>query len=182
MNHDDTKKLVKLLAGLFPNQLTVEQGRFAAEKFREFECADVERAIKTHRESGATKEGFIDWKNLFEGCRAASKSRSEGEENFRREGTWADVYRRQRQELADAGDYEVVLRVHRRWWWRCGKRDSYRSQITASCVTRLIVFGMSQADAEKWTEVVFDDSPDYFRQCLEEIRDAAAQPEQGLLV
>lgn len=177
MTRDESKNLAMLLGKLFPGQLTPERYRFVAERFLELEAADVEKAIKEHR---AARE-FVTENELLEGCRAVAKRRIVAADNTRKEGTWADVYRRQREDLRDATDFEVVLRVHRGWWMKCGKSDGYRRQFEHSCVVKLQTFGMDLEAAQRWTAAVFDDSPDYFRQCLEELRAAAAQPGQGAL-
>lgn len=174
MTNDDAKKLVKMLGGLFPNQLTQEQARFAYHRFREFERADVERAIKQHREHGATKDGFIDWKNLFEGCRAAAKSLVRTAEDAKNEGSWCDVYRRQRSEFVGKSDYEVVLRIHRGWWFRSGRTDGSRTQFRSSCVNLLVSCGMDAAAAAGWAEAMLDPSSSYFSQCLDELRGGRA--------
>ena len=186
MTRAEVKSCVHLLGQLFPGQLTEEQARLAVEKIQELDHADVERAIKAHREAYE----FITWPQLFEACRAAERERAErgraaakaaepGVDNSKREGSWADVYRRQNPQLAGASDYEVVLRVHRGWWFRCGGSAGYRKMIVYSCTSKLVSFGMDPADAEKWAETVFEDSPEFFRQCLDEIR-AVAEPREAV--
>jgi hypothetical protein len=168
MTADDAKQFVKLLAGLFPNQLTQDQARFAADRFKVFEPGDVRKAIAAHRET----HEFINWPQLFEGCRATAKAKEQGAEYARREGTWADVYRRQNpKQLAGASNVEVALRVHRGWWFRCGKSDSHRKQFHYSCRMQLLANGMGEEDAERWAETVFNDDAAYFARVLQEVRE-----------
>src|SRR4051812_1624070 len=119
MNPAEVKKAVFLLGQLFPSQLTEELARFARDEFKGFEAADVEKAMRTHR---ATRE-FINWPQLLEGCRAVAGARTKAEGNASREGSWCDVYRRQRPDLADKSDLEVILRIHRGWWQKCNKSE-----------------------------------------------------------
>jgi len=175
---DDAKRLATLLGKLFPSQLTPELYRFVADGLSQFDVGDAEKAIKSHR---AARE-FVAPNELFEGCRAAANARVKVSETTRKEGTWADVFRRQRPDLAKASDYEVVLRIHRGWWFKCSKSDGYRRQIDHSCTSLLIRFGMEQAAAEQWAATVFEEGPEFFRQCLEEIRSAAADPAQMALM
>jgi hypothetical protein len=101
-----------------------------AAKFRDFDYADAMKAIAAHRESPHVTEnkGFIDWGQLMEGCRAAVAAREQSRDNSRREGSWCDVYRRQRPDLKDSADVEVVMHVHRGWWLnrKCSQTDGYR--------------------------------------------------------
>jgi hypothetical protein len=189
MNADDAKKCVAYLVGLFPNQLTKDLLRFAAAEFAAFEVVDVRKAAREHR----GRFEFVKWPELLEGCRLAAELRTGGQsraaakaedfhpDNARREGSWCDVRRRQTPYLRGAGDVEVVLRVYRGWWFKCARSDSYRSQIEASCRGQLIATGMSEADAATWAATVFEESPEYFRQVLGEVRQAAAEPAQEVM-
>src|SRR5687768_14326542 len=118
MNRDDAKKMVKLLSGLFDSKpLTEDQARYAAQEFRAFELADVERAIREHR----GQYTFIEWPELLEACRAPlreeadrTRAATKGAVPVTRNAadeSWCDVRRRQSPQLQNAGDLEVILRV-----------------------------------------------------------------------
>ena len=175
MTVKDAHNCVTLLAKLFPAQVTKEQQRHAVEEFRAFERPDVEKVIHNHRSTFRS----IDWPTLYEACRVAN---TKSEDKSLREGSWADVFRRQCPHLKDACDAEVVLRVHRGWWFRGSRSTGDRRSIENSAVNLLIRFGFGADDARQWAEAVFDESPEFFRQCLEELRNAAAQPAQSTFV
>lgn len=172
MTEDEAKKCVKLLVGLFPAQMTPEQFRNAVVEFRAFEIANAQEAIKVHRAS----HEFITWPQLFEGCRAVSAAKGEGA--ARNEGSWCDIYRRQVPQLQGLPDVEVVLRIHRGWWFKCSKSDGYRRHFEHSCTSQLIVAGMKPEDAPQWAATVFEESVEYFRQVLDELRAAAAPAQE----
>lgn len=165
------KSLVKLLSELFPNQLTPAQAREAAQRFKGHASADVERAIKDHR---AAHE-FVNWPQLYEGCRAAAK-RGMAAKSQDREGTWCDVFRRQNPQLEGRSDVEVILRVHRAWWHMAlngvfGGTDASRHHLKLSCVYALMLGPkFDQATADAYAATVFEESPEYFRQVLEDLR------------
>lgn len=172
MTVNDARKCALLLAKLFPAQLTKEQQQHAIEEFRAWELADVEKVIRHHRSAFQA----IDWPALFEACRTAN---NKSEDKSLREGSWADVFRRQCPHLKDASDPEVVLRVHRGWWHKGRRTEADRRGLENSCVNLLIRFGFDADGARRWAETVFEESPEFFRQCLEELRTAAAQPAQS---
>ena len=167
MNPTEAKDVVAYLAKLFPGQMTDELMRHARDRLLAYDERPARKAIADHRDA----HEFINWPQLWEGCRAASQG--DGPKSPR-EPSWFDVYRRQRPQLKDAGDAEVVLRVHRDWWVRCSKSDSYRRQFGASCASLLVAAGMTPEAAREWAGAIFDDSPDFFRRCLEELRNTAA--------
>lgn len=166
MNLKEAKDVVAYLAKMFPGQLTDELVVHARNRLLGYDERAARKAIADHRDA----HEFVTWPQLWEGCRVASVA--EGPKKLD-EQSWFDVYRRQRPQLRDRDDAEVALRVHRDWWFRCGKSDSYRRQMETSCVAQLVSAGMTDADAREWVVAVFDPSPDYFRQCLEELRQSA---------
>jgi hypothetical protein len=165
MKPDEANKALKYLAGLFPCQLTTETGTWFLRHFRDFDYSDVIKAIDAHRESPhvTANKGFLDCGQLLEGCRAEANARQKGRAFARREGSWADVYRRLRPDLKDSTDVEVVMHVHRGWWRRCGKSDGYRRQFERSCVSLLVSFGIPPESAALAADAVFGAPDDYDR-------------------
>jgi hypothetical protein len=170
MTKDDAKKLASRLGKQFPGQLTDERYRSIARRFEAYDVADVAQAIEEHR---ATRE-FVTENELYEGIRAAGNAKVKVAETTRHEGSWADVRRRQNPSLAARSDYEVILRIHREFWFRCGKRPSYREKFERECRTLLTVHGMTDDVAGQWAAAVFDDAPGFFQSCLDELRGDAA--------
>lgn len=124
MKPDEAQKLVREVATLFPLQVTQAQGKWLAEQFSPLSQPACAAAIKEHR---ATRQKW-DLSQLIEGCKAAEHADDVSRDNARREGTLVDVYRRQRLDLAKAGDVEVILRVHRGWWY-AARQSVYRQRI-----------------------------------------------------
>lgn len=170
MTKDEAKKCVKKLGGLFPGQLTQDQAEWALKRFLEFEYADVVKAIDGHRESPAVtaNKGFIEWTQLMEGCRAAARAQDKRGAMFsRREGSWADIRRRQRPDLAEATDAEVVMRIHRGWWLKWPKTDGWRAKLHRECAHELVNAGVTLAAASIAAEAVFGEQVDFDRAVLE---------------
>lgn len=126
MDIKTAQKMVRILAGLFPNQVSQEQSKLYIREFQAFEERIVYAAIIEHRKSPDLKGGFLDFGKLLEGCQsnargaaAASRPRTSiADQSF------ASVYRQQRPDLAGAGDYEVILRILRGFWFRASARES----------------------------------------------------------
>ena len=186
MNHAEAENLVtKTLAGLFPNQLSGEQARFAAREFLPFSVAGASRAIREHRKA----HEFISWPKLLEGCRAAEHDANRGVNLAEREQSWCDVQRRLHPQLDGRCDVEVILRVHRQWAaLAVGGGEfaemsaGYRRQIETSCKAKLVEVafpaGVVQTDEEAaatfvWVaqtaELVFA-SVETFKQVLSDLR------------
>lgn len=177
MNHDEAVKMAQKLGSLF-QPLTQAQAKLAIAEFEAFSRGAVEKAIDQHRKGGGTREGFIDWPQLFEGCRAAEasgKSTGKGTATPTVDLSWADVYRKRDPALAQAGDYEVCLRVHRGWWIRSSRSIGYRALFLSGCRSTLISLGMEIAAAACAAEAILH-SPEMFRLALQDLRDNVAKP------
>jgi hypothetical protein len=167
VNLKEAKDVVAYLAKMFPGQLTDELVVHARNRLLGYDERAARKAIADHRDA----HEFVTWPQLWEGCRVASVA--EGPKKLDAQ-SWADVYRRQCPQLAQASDAEVALRVHRGWWFRGPKTEACRRQLETSCAAQLVSAGMTIDDAKTWTAAAFDGAPDYFRQCLEELRQPAA--------
>jgi hypothetical protein len=177
MTEHEAIDCAKLLAKLFPNQLTVETAQQARDEFKKYRIEIVETAIRAHKLLPDLHNGFHNMGRLIEACKIAEQKDHEKTSPTNREGSWCDVRRRQNDYLKDCGDAEVILRVHRGWWFKEGvsKSEGYRRQIESSAKNLLMmVCRLSQADADSWTATIFDENVNYFRQVLEDLR--SSQP------
>lgn len=204
MNSTEALRLAKKLGSLF-QPLTQEQSKMAIREFAAYSAAAVDHAIHEHRVSGGTREGFIDWRQLFEGCRAAEA----GESRAPREvpcPSFADVIRGQWAQVRDRGDYEVLLRYWRGDWWRYEPRyrtrrdgletqrahlspeafaeavrrldeqcDGYRAKCETGAANSLIAAGVDP-DGARIAAAAILDPPEVFRLVLEDLRQTQAGP------
>ena len=177
MNRNEAIEQVKQLAKLFaPQMVTKEQAEFAAKEFSAFPQKAVASAIADHRRT----HEFINWPQLFEGCRAAERGQGmELKVYTAKECSRADIIRRQCRYLTDVkDDREVYLRYYQGEWHEYEKRrvmygDEYLSRqmkrIGAECALHLVETKMDQAKAKEWAAMIFA-SPDHFKLALGQLR------------
>lgn len=170
MKPDEVTKAVKLLGDLFPGQLTTETVKLLREQWLPLSFDAVSKACKAHKCSPDLKDGFMHVGKLLEGCRAAAHAEKAQTLTTSREGSWCDVRRRQNPQLAGRCDVEVIVRVHRDWWWRDRDRkgEGYRRQIEASLL--YLLHDAGDGAAEAWVPYVFDAEPVDFAQSLRDLR------------
>lgn len=181
MTKDKASECARVLANNFPNQVNQEQARTFMEQVSalDFDCAVA--AIRAHK---ATRmDGFWNMAQLLEGCRAAERSADQATLNNRREGTNADVYRRQTPQMRNATDIEVILRVHRGWWHKCSRSDGYRRKFESSAKYQIYMAMMADVLGEptdqraseaseiaaRFAETIFAD-PETFALSLQDVR------------
>lgn len=173
MRLDEAKQFAVWVAKLFPSQITPEQARFLRDELLPFRPDAATRAIKAHR---AAHE-FFSGPQLIEGCRAAERgATSAPQDNGDREPSWCDVRRRQNPQLGNAGDYEVVVRVHRQWWNGRGKPVGGRPSIEGSCRRLLAACGMEPEAAGTWAAYAMDAEPRDFPAGLDDLRQWDSRP------
>ncbi len=170
MKSKEADACVAYLGGQFPARLTTANGKLLMRQFLNFEQPIVMRAIDWFKLNHEFRSGEFEMKPLIEAIRNEErKARQGGSESTQKEGTWFDVWRRLRPQLAGRGDVEVCLRVHRQWLIEGG--ENYREKFLASCRNTLYVAGMQKAeDRQRYAETILLD-PDSFRQALEDVRD-----------
>lgn len=179
MNESDAVRLCGVLAGLFPNQLSDEQIRFALDEFRA--CADAaatEAAIKEHRRTCE----FVDWPALLRAIRPAAPAAPTGPWS-RREGSPAQVIVQQNPKYDTLHPYEVVLRFHRACWLNCGKSPTYAATFRNDCRNMLIREGMVKSEgregphdfswADRAAETIFVEDRIEFDAALQDVLDNA---------
>lgn len=181
MNPEDSKKAIRLLVSLFSGQtITQEQGALLREEFAALSFSPVTAAIKDHRKS----HEFLSIPQLLEGCRAAERGDgTEKTETTKSEGSWFDVRRRQNPQYRNRHDVEVALRVYRGWWLKSPRTDAWRKKLANACTVQLLGASplteggdrLDTAGAEEWAMTIFE-PPEFFSQCLEQIRDTVPAP------
>lgn len=189
MKPDEVKKAMTKLGGMFPGQFTQEQGKLLAKEFAGLSFAAVCKAIDQHRMNPELKDGFMHVGKLLEGCRAAEHEAEFGPRIAQREQTWCDVQRRLHPQLAQAGDLEVILRVHRQWAVRAAGGDDFtqmsdgnRKMIETSCKSQLMAIAYDPgeeptAQQSAQTSVWIDEMAEWvwvsvedFRRMLDDVR------------
>lgn len=172
MNIDQSKKLGAKLTGLFPT-VTSEQCRAAIHEFLAFSFEAVDRAIEAHHKA----HDFVNFPQLYEGCRAAHQASSMEPRTLPNQ-SFADVIRGQDAQLRPVkSDLEVILRSYRKQVYAGGGRC--RDMLRRQCVSSLIVgvwingFAFNPKSAAEWAETIFSE-PDHFRYVLDQIRNKTA--------
>jgi len=172
----ETKEVIKLIGELFLGQVTESVAKLIREDLGEYPKAMVMEAIKEHRR---TRE-MLSYPQLIEGVRSVKRRQEHGQTTTKNEGSLADVFRRTHPWLAGVpSDAEVIVRKYRQDW-HCGwASDGYRRGISHSCASALKAeCGMDEATADSWANVtdgaIFEVRPDFFLQCLNELRGARA--------
>jgi hypothetical protein len=172
MSPEEAKGLAKWIAKLFTGQVTAEQAKLLRDELLPFGLAAAKEAIKNHR----TSHEFLSIPQLLEGCRAAERgATSQPTSTTQREGSRADVYRRQNPRLAAcATDLEVVLRVARIQWHASRQRPSYRSKIETELRNDEAMRALPDEVPDAWTAYVFEASAGDFDLALEDLRSVGA--------
>lgn len=154
MNQIEVKKVLKLIGGMFPGRVTEEQMIALADRLRQFSYVAAAKAVNDH----CFNHEFLSFPQLIEGCRSAEQtSKLSPRQNFP-SMSFADIYRRQRPDLTDANDFEVVIRVHRSWWISQTRTAPLRAKLERSCAAALISVGMPANEALQWVAYIFLDS------------------------
>jgi hypothetical protein len=175
VNAKEVSDAIKTLCGLFMGQVSDESVLQLRKDFAPFSRQAVFRAIAEHRKSPSLKNGYWNYGQLIELCNRTERGEQLEARQFVPAQTFAAIYRQQRPDLAKAGDFEVIIRVHRSWWRAVCIRgrfhDGYRRHFFASCVTALINAGMTERDAETWAAYPFlDEGPTTLQHWLNEVR------------
>lgn len=199
MTKDQATKCVSRLAKLFMGQVNDAHVVLLVKGFLPLSIAAVEGAIDEHRTSPDLVNGFWNMGNLLEECRAAERGpHVQKTGQFIPDQSFAAVYRKQRPDLRDANDYEVIIRVHRGFLRDClrdappdetfqasgpfriyiGRRSAsygYFRKFENSCREALISAGMDVKEnpgvAEIWTRYLFLEEARDCAQWLEQVRD-----------
>lgn len=183
MTPKESKACVGQFAALFAGKVNSAQGDLLAEKLKPYSFEVAIKAIKAHVFSQAVREGhgFPSLPALFDSLatldregREAAKVSEEETRRAKCNETWADVYRRQSLSptMKVAGDVEVALRYYRGLWFgKAMKRECYKVKLLHDCVMTLWnIPGMDEASSRSFAATVFEESVDYFRRVLEQVR------------
>lgn len=172
MKFKHAKDCIEYLGSQFPGRLTTGMGKLLLRQFTNFDRDCVMQAIDSFTLNHEFKSADIEPKALLDAIRAEQRKTKPTGENAKPEGSWADVWRRLRPQLAGKGDVEVCLRVHRQWLVFGG--ESNREKFLASCRNTLVGMGMPIADAPRYVETILLD-PGSFQQVLYDLRDNPPQ-------
>ncbi len=171
MNGDELKRATKHLGGLFSGQVTQELAILIKKDWQRFEFKLTLEAIGSHKSAMTSDKGFLNYGKLLSEIRSMHKPRELAPTtNSANEGTWCDVRRRQGEHLRGAGDFEVILRVHRDWWRRCSKDDHWRAKLSNGARRLLIQCGMTDDIAAEWADTIFIEEVEAFRSLLLQLR------------
>jgi len=178
MTYDQAKKLGAKISGLFPT-VTSEQLKLAIRELQAFGVQAAERAVDEHHKS----HEFVNWPQLYEGCRAAEHASGTGSRSVP-DQSFADVIRGQWPQVRERCDVEVTLRYWRQQFHEFSKRDHsgdadrlvrMRAYFRNQCAYALIGVKVGEGtidtlqSAEQWADTIFGE-PSYFQTVLDDLR------------
>ncbi len=177
MNADDLEKLSVELCRLWPRKFTDDELADWGTRFSRYMIGDVLRALDSHKNG----KPFAPKVNEILAVVKGKERREESDDPCDREGSWADVRRRQNPQWVNCTDAEVALRYWRSLWFRRKSQspglDGFRVHVTNGCLMALMAGGLKQAVAERCLPFVFEEDLGIARLMLADVRQMNEQGE-----
>jgi len=171
MTMNEVEAVLEMLGGLYPGRITEQVADLLCEDLKRVHYQHAIAVAKEHRRN----HDYFRYSEFRKSCL------STGPGAAKRMGavptlSFTNTYRRQRPDLADAGEYEVIVRIHRSW---CAKADSEggRVMVSRGCESSLCAAGMDALSAKRWAEYPFLANEDC-QHWLDQLRQIDSRPNQ----
>jgi hypothetical protein len=177
MNDADTKQLSAELCKRWKGKLTRDDLAYWARELGDYAIVDVTEALTKFKNSSR----FLPKVSEIRGLLPQRVDGSQAPKTLAdKEGSFADVLRRQNRQYAGRSDAEVYLRYHRSLWVAYGGEksrnpDSVKRQLNSGCINNLMNIPKTLEQAEQLATFIYD-SPEMFRNLLNELRETEPKP------